>query len=164
MTSTELATYYKSVVDLTDASKSYNLPQAYEMKLALQNIEAMESDLAKMKKLISDNYARTIGEYREADILESDGLKIVVAKIGRASLNLEKFKTDFEEVYDKVKTVATAFDEVRFKSDNFEEWEKYQVSIENVTLTDIRKSKKLTPDQEESITIRGESTYDVVKV
>ena len=68
MTSTELATYYKSVVDLTDASKSYNLPQAYEMKLALQHIEAMESDLAKMKKLISDNYARTIGEYREAEM------------------------------------------------------------------------------------------------
>lgn len=51
MTSTELATYYKSVVDLTDASKSYNLPQAYEMKLALQHIEAMESDLASGSKM-----------------------------------------------------------------------------------------------------------------
>lgn len=157
----ELETYYRAITDLTDNKKSYNLVEAYKMKCALDYIEKMETDLKTIKTKIAENLSRTIGEYNDAEITESDGVKIAIVKIGRASLNEKEAWEKYPEICKESQTVTKTFDINTFSVENPVEYKKYLVDLKNLTLTDLRNSKKLTEAEIESVIIRGPSTYTV---
>ena len=151
----------KRLSDLADENRSYNLVEAYQQRIALEELDRIIKRFNEMRSKIANQYARTIGEYLEAGITQTDGIIIKVVKEGRASLNEEKARELYPEECKHVETVTKIIDLVKLKAENPDLVKKYEQDSTSITLTDLRKGTELTKDQLEKVITRGPATYEV---
>jgi hypothetical protein len=147
--------------DLTDPERSYNLTDAMRMKKALEEIDKIIKAFESVKTKIASQYSRTIGEYQEADILESDGVIIKLLKQGRGSLDVELARKLFPDACEYAQVTIETFNTAKFAEDHPDMYPKYIEKLYNLTLTALKNSHRLTDEELVSVTKRAPNTYGV---
>lgn len=145
--------------ELCDPDCSYNLLGAYSMKRYLTEIDNFIKRLNEVKDAISANYSRTIGEYQEAGITESDGIIIKLLKQGRRSLDEKVAREKFPKECESAQVGTVVFDVDKFKIDHPKLWDEYSHVEYSLTLTALE--KHLTDEEVIQVITRAPNTYGV---
>lgn len=144
-----------------DPVGSYNLEQAYQIQTFLEELDKFIKKITALKEMCNGVYARTMQEYIDGEVTETEELFIETVKKGRASLVDEIAREMYPELCKRAETTKWTIDEEKLKKEQPELYEQYKIGFTTLTLTGIRNLKELTPEQEEEIVTRTPDTYRI---
>ena len=152
-------TYINRSMELADPNRSYNLVETLLMKKVMEQIDQMVKQFQDVRSKIAEQYSRTIGEYQEAEILESDGVVIKLLKQGRRSLNEPVARKLFPEECKAAQVETVVFDTEKFKIEHPTLYAEYTHFEYSLTLTALE--SHLSDEEVLKVITRAPNTYGV---